>query len=50
MRDWQSQSHVRCYCRYHLVFVPKYRKRSIFGRLRKDIGAILRELCKHKEW
>jgi len=49
MRDWQSQSHVRWYCRYHIVFVPKYRKRSIYGRLRKDIGAILRELCKQKE-
>lgn len=49
MREWQSQSHVRWYCRYHIVFVPKYRKRQIFGRLRKDIGSILRELCGHKE-
>lgn len=45
MREWQSQSHVRWYCRYHIVFVPKYRKRSIFGQLRKDIGRIFRELC-----
>jgi len=45
MREWQSLSHVRWYCRYHVVFVPKYRKRSIFGQLRRDIGRILRELC-----
>ncbi len=45
MREWQSQSHVRWYCRYHLVFAPKYRKKSIFGQLRRDIGRIIRELC-----
>ena len=45
MREWQSLSHVRWYCRYHVVFVPKYRKRAIFGTLRKGIGEILRELC-----
>jgi putative transposase len=45
MREWQSQSHVRWYCRYHIVFVPKYRKRAILGQLRKGIGKILRELC-----
>lgn len=46
MREWQSQSHVRWYCRYHVVWVPKYRKRAIFGQLRRGIGKILRELCK----
>ena len=45
MREWQSQSHVRWYCRYHIVFVPKYRKRSIFGSLRRGIGKMLRDLC-----
>ena len=44
MRDWRSQSHVRWYCRYHIVFVPKYRKKAIFERLRRDIGSVLREL------
>ena len=46
MREWQSQSHVKWYCRYHLVFIPKYRKRAIFGQLRRGVGKILRELCK----
>ena len=45
MREWQSQSHARWYCRYHLVFAPKYRKRSIYGALRKGVGKIMRELC-----
>ena len=45
MREWQSQSHVKWYCRYHLVFIPKYRKRAIFGQLRRGIGKILRDLC-----
>ena len=45
MRDWQSQAHVKYYCKYHVVFVPKYRKKSIYGMLRKDIGGILRDLC-----
>ena len=49
MREWQSQSHVRWYCRYHIVFVPKYRKRVIFGSLRRGIGEILRELCERHE-
>jgi len=45
MREWQNQSHVRWYCRYHIVIVPKYRQQAIFGTLRKDIGKSLRELC-----
>jgi len=48
MREWQSLSHVRWYCRYHVVFVPKYRKRAIFGNLRKAIGGILRQLCEQE--
>ena len=46
MREWQSQAHVRHYCRYHVVFVPKYRKKAIYGVLRRDIGKILRDLCR----
>ncbi len=46
MREWQRQAHVKHYCRYHVVFVPKYRKKSIYGILRKDIGGIFRDLCR----
>jgi putative transposase len=48
MREWQSQAHVKHYCRYHVVFVPKYRKKSLYGTLRKDIGGIIRELCRQQ--
>ena len=46
MRDWQSQAHVKHYCRYHSVFVPKYRWKAIYGTLRNEIGRIFRELCR----
>ena len=45
MREWQSQSPVRWYGRYHVVWVPKYRKRAIFGEMRRGVGRIVRELC-----
>ncbi len=45
MSDWQSQSHVKWYCRYHVVRVPKYRKKAIYGVLRKEIGGLLKDLC-----
>jgi putative transposase len=49
MREWQSQTHVKWYCRYHVVIVPKYRRKSMFGALRKDVGQILKELCRRFE-
>ncbi len=48
MRDWRSLSHVRWDCKYHIVFVPKYRKKALYGKVRKHIGEILRDLCKQK--
>ena len=45
MHDWESQSHVKWDCKYHLVFIPKYRRKAIYGSLRQKIGRILRELC-----
>lgn len=47
MREWRSQSHVRWYCRYHVVIVPKYRRKTIYPMLRKEIGNILKEICSH---
>ena len=48
-KDWQSQSHVKWDCKYHVVILPKYRKKEFFGRTRKAIGKILRELCRQKD-
>ena len=48
MHDWQSLSHVRWDCKYHVVFIPKYRRKVLFGKLRRQIGPIFRELCRQK--
>ena len=46
MREWPSQAHVKWYCRYHVVIVPKYRRKSMFGAIRREVGEILKELCR----
>ena len=48
MHDWSSLSHVRWECKYHVVIVPKYRKKTLYGGLRKQVGEIIRELCRQK--
>ena len=48
MKEWQSLAHVRWECKYHIVFVPKYRKKVLYGRTRKQMGQILRQLCRQK--
>ncbi len=48
MHEWQSLSHVRWECKYHVVFIPKYRRKVLYGKLRQRIGPILRELCRQK--
>ena len=49
MKEWQSQAHVKWECKYHVVILPKYRKKAMYGRLRGKIGKILRELCRQKD-
>ena len=46
--DKNSLAHTTWECKYHLVFAPKYRRQIIYGKLRADIGKILRELCERK--
>ena len=46
--DESSLSHTRWKCQYHIVLVPKYRRKVVYGKLRKDIGAIIRRLCEYK--
>jgi putative transposase len=48
MKDTQSLSHTTYNCKYHLVFAPKYRRQIIYGKLKHDIGVILRTLCERK--
>ena len=48
MNDINSLSHSKWRCKYHIVFAPKYRRHTIYGDIRKDIGVILRKLCEQK--
>ena len=48
MKEWQSQAHARWECKYHLVILPKYRKKKLYNRLRVNVGEILRDLCRQK--
>ena len=47
-QDW-SLSHSRWECKYHVVFIPKYRKKAIFGQIRKELGGVLRRLAEQRE-
>lgn len=46
MNNKESLAHTSWNCKFHIVFAPKYRRREIYGALRRDIGRILRMLCK----
>lgn len=46
--DTQSLAHSKWRCKYHIVFAPKYRRQVIYGKIKTDIGVILRKLCEYK--
>lgn len=48
MKDTNSLSHTAWNCKYHIVFAAKYRRQIIYGKIRNDIGKILRKLCEWK--
>ena len=41
-------AHSSYRCQYHIVFAPKYRRKEVYGKIKKDIGEILRKLCEQK--
>jgi putative transposase len=49
MSDYKSLSHSVWDCKYHVVFIPKYRKKQIFGQLREHLGEVFRELARRRE-
>ena len=49
MKEYQSLAHTKWDCKYHVVFIPKKRKKAIFGAIRKHLGKILHELADQKE-
>ena len=44
----KNLSHTRWNCKYHIIWIPKYRRKVIYGKYRKAIGSIIRELCSYK--
>ena len=49
MSNYQSLSHSKWECKYHVVFIPKYRKKAIYGQLRRELGGVFRGLARQKE-
>ena len=47
--DSASLSHTKWNCKYHIVFAPKYRRQEIYGKIKTDIGQIIRKLCEAKK-
>ena len=46
---WKSLAHSRWECKYHVVFVPKYRRKAVYGEIRASVGGIFHELARQKE-
>ena len=46
--DTDSLAHTKWNCKYHIVFAPKYRRQVIYGKIKGDIGVMLRKLCEYK--
>ena len=49
MTNYRGLSHTKWTCQYHVVFIPKYRKKVIYGELRRDLGEVLRRLAQQRE-
>ena len=49
MDNIESLNHTKWNCKYHIVFIPKGRRKVLYGQLRKELGAVFRELALHKE-
>ena len=47
--DTKSLAHTKWNCKYHIVFAPKYRRQVIYGKIKADIGKMLRKLCEYKQ-
>jgi putative transposase len=49
MRQVESLSHTRWECKYHIVFIPKYRRKTLFGQVRNELGEVFHRLARQKE-
>ena len=46
--DELSLAHCKYECKYHIVFAPKFRRQIIYGKIKREVGKILRKLCEYK--
>ena len=49
MDNYRSLSHSKWECKYHVVFIPKYRRKALYGELRRNLGEVFRRLSQQKE-
>jgi len=49
MRQVNSLNHTRWECKYHIVFIPKYRKKVLYGQIRKELGEVFHRLARQRE-
>lgn len=49
MRQVSSLNHTRWECKYHIVFIPKYRRKTLFGQIRRELGEVFHSLARQKE-
>jgi len=49
MNDVESLSHTKWECKYHIVYIPKYRKKALYGALRQQLGEVLKQLAMQRE-
>jgi putative transposase len=49
MDEYQSLSHTKWECKYHVIFIPKYRRKVLYGQLRPHLGEVFRKLAEQKE-
>ena len=49
MSEYNSLNHTKWECKYHIVFIPKCRRKVLYGKIRRDIGKFFHELAKHGE-
>ena len=49
MDDYESLNHTKWDCKYHVIFIPKWRRKVLYGQLRKDLRSVFRELTERRE-
>tara|TARA_B100000745_G_C19910051_1_gene305325 strand:+ start:162 stop:590 length:429 start_codon:yes stop_codon:yes gene_type:complete len=49
MNEFQALNHTQWECKYHVIFIPKYRRKVLYGQLRKYLGEVLRRLAEQRE-